>query len=78
MVHKWEQGLEPDDDGKVAGKPIAADLVPFILRWVESEKVPSLEELAIGGDAAKKLTETSLCRDINLPLMKSTLRLTSR
>jgi hypothetical protein len=46
MVYKWEQGSEPDEDGKVLGKPIAAELVPLILRWVDSEEMPTAEELA--------------------------------
>jgi len=34
MVSLWEAGTEPDEDGKVHGKPISRDLVPLVECWV--------------------------------------------
>lgn len=45
-VALWEAGTEPDDDGKVRGKPIAEGLVPLVLRWVETGEAPTAAELA--------------------------------
>lgn len=42
----WEAGTEPDEDGKVRGKPIAEDLVPLVVRWVETGEAPTADELA--------------------------------
>ena len=45
-VSTWETGTEPDMEGKVHGKPIPAELVPLVLRWVETGEAPSPSELA--------------------------------
>lgn len=46
-VFEWEQGPEPDEDGKVRGKLIPRDRVPLITRWVETGEPPSPEELEV-------------------------------
>jgi len=46
-LSKWETGTEPDEeDGRVRGKPIPAELVPLVLRWVETGEAPAEENLA--------------------------------
>jgi DNA-binding transcriptional regulator YiaG len=45
-VSTWETGTEPDMEGEVHGKPIPAELVPLVLRWVETGEAPSPSELA--------------------------------
>jgi hypothetical protein len=44
-VSKWEAGSEPDEEGRIRGMPIAADLQPLVLRWVETGEPPKPEEL---------------------------------
>lgn len=44
-VSKWENGPEPDEEGKVRGKPIPLEVVPLLQRWVETGEAPSKEEL---------------------------------
>lgn len=45
VVALWERGTERDENGK-AGKPIPAELAPLVLRWVDTGKAPTAEELA--------------------------------
>lgn len=46
-VQNWERGTEPDPDtGKVRGKPLPEELVPLLVRWVETGEAPRPEELA--------------------------------
>jgi len=46
LVAMWETGPEPDEEtGKVTGRPIPAELVPLLTRWVETGEPPSPEEL---------------------------------
>jgi hypothetical protein len=45
-ISKWEAGPLPDDQGRVRGLPIPAELVPLIWRWLEAGEPPRPEELA--------------------------------
>jgi DNA-binding transcriptional regulator YiaG len=45
-VLKWEAGPLPDEEGKVRGLPIPAELVPLVRRWIETGDSPIAEELA--------------------------------
>ncbi len=45
-VSRWEYGPEPDEEGKVHGKPIPKSMAPLIERWVKTGRAPSPEELA--------------------------------
>lgn len=46
-VQNWERGTDPDpEDGKVRGKPLPEELVPLLVRWVETGEAPTPEELA--------------------------------
>ena len=45
-VGLWEAGPDLDEKGRPKGKPIPAELVPLLLRWVETEEAPTAEELA--------------------------------
>jgi hypothetical protein len=46
-VDYWEKGIEPDEQGKVRGRPIPTEMVPFIQRWIETGAAPSKDELAL-------------------------------
>jgi hypothetical protein len=41
----WLRGTEPDETGR-KGKPIPAELVPLVVRWIETGEPPTAEELA--------------------------------
>lgn len=46
VVSLWFKGTEPDPDtGEVKGKPIPAELVPLVERWVSTGEPPTEEEL---------------------------------
>lgn len=45
-VSRWENGPEPDSEGRVHGKPIPKSIVPLMERWIETGEPPSPEELA--------------------------------
>lgn len=44
-VGGWEIGPEPDEHGKVRGKPIPRELVPLMERWIVGGPPPTVEEL---------------------------------
>lgn len=45
-VRRWEVGVEPDEeDGKIHGKPIPHDLLPLIVRWIETNEAPTSHEI---------------------------------
>ena len=45
-ISQWERGVEPNDNGKVTGKPIPLELTTYILRWIHTGTPPTMEELA--------------------------------
>ena len=45
-VALWEKGTELDETGKPKGKPIPEELVPLVLRWVDTGEPPTPDELA--------------------------------
>jgi len=45
LVSQWETGTEPDEDGRVRGKPIPAKVAPLVARWIETGQEPTEEEL---------------------------------
>jgi len=49
-VSRWEYGPEPDEEGKVHGKPIPKSMAPLMERWMKTGKVPTPEELAARKD----------------------------
>ena len=80
MVYKWEQGAEPEQDGRVAGKPIAPRLIPLMLRWVNSGEGPTVGELRGHARGVFRGGESDAAdvRLINLPLTRMDPLLTSR
>jgi len=59
-VSSWEKGTEPDEEGRVPGKPIPRELEPLILRWIETGEEPEEEELA-----SRKTRRTGLPKEIS-------------
>ena len=45
-VSQWETGPDPDEDGKIRGRPIPRRLVPLVERWVATGEVPIETEMA--------------------------------
>lgn len=45
-ISYWIRGTEPDENGKVRGKPVPEELVPMVVRWLETGEGPTPEELA--------------------------------
>lgn len=45
-IDNWEKGPLPDDAGRVRGKPIPHEVLPLLLRWLETGQEPTGEELA--------------------------------
>jgi hypothetical protein len=45
-VSKWEVGTDTDEEGRVRGKPIPHELVQLVVRWIETGKPPTAEELS--------------------------------
>lgn len=63
LVSRWENGTNPDEDGRVRGKAIAAELRPFAERWIETGKAPTADELA-----ARKTRRTGKKRTAGEPI----------
>ncbi len=45
-ISYWLQGSEPDDTGKVRGRPIPEEVVPLVVRWIEEGVAPTADALA--------------------------------
>ncbi len=45
-VSRWETGAEPGHTGTAHGRPIPADLMPLLRRWIEGGAAPTAAELA--------------------------------
>jgi DNA-binding XRE family transcriptional regulator len=45
-IDYWEKGPLADASGRVRGKPIPREMLPFILRWLETGQTPTPDELA--------------------------------
>ncbi len=41
MIAFWERGPEPDERGRVRGKPIGARYVPAVRQWVDEGRAPN-------------------------------------
>ncbi len=39
LVAQWENGTDPDPDGKIRGTPLPEALAPLLTRWVETGDV---------------------------------------
>ena len=46
IITRWLKGTEAPQSGDGLGSPIPEDLAPLVLRWVETEKTPSAEDMA--------------------------------
>lgn len=42
----WEKGPLPDKTGKVRGKPIPREMIPYVIRWIDTGQAPTPQELA--------------------------------
>jgi len=45
LVSMWERGTDPNEEGKVRGKPIPDWAVPLLTRWIETGEEPQENEL---------------------------------
>lgn len=45
-IDYWEKGPLADEQGIVRGKPIPQEMLPFVLRWIETNVPPTEAELA--------------------------------
>ncbi len=45
-IDYWEKGPLADTSGRVRGKPIPREMLPFVVRWVETGQGPTPDELA--------------------------------
>lgn len=44
-ISHWIRGTEPDENGKVRGKPIPDYMAPLIVQWIETGEPPSEDDL---------------------------------
>lgn len=45
-IDYWEKGPLADESGRVRGKPIPREVLPFVLRWIDNGQAPTGDELA--------------------------------
>lgn len=44
-ISYWLRGPEPDEQGRVRGRPVPEEVVPLVVRWIEQNVPPTREEL---------------------------------